>query len=682
MLWRQNFSDTVQDGIAWGHSTARAGGEPNDRGVALVITLLLLFLLSVMGLVAVLSTSSDMLINGYYNNYRGSFYAADSGLNIARQAMNNKVSTAFGTAFGTFVTPPPTNLDSLVSAVPGYITTNYGNTTPLPASQILSGPGSTNAGAAAYSWSEGFRITQVSLGLAPAVPNPTPGYTGDLITSYNYLYNYTLQSVGSARGSEQSTITENGSFTINVSGIPASYKESFSIYGAFITNYPPCLGPLVPGTMTGPMFTDGAWGFWPNGTYIFTDPVGQALADASYFDSGFNCYQSATSNFTAPNGQTIAPQFQGGFNLHQSPIPQPTDSFSQKWAALDGTGCGEGGTTCGGTTTPPAPTPAQMNAALKNINQTAYPTSGATSGVYLNYQNVNGTNTMAGGGLLVEGNAAVVLTAQTASNGDLQQVFTVTQGSTTTTMTIDLTANTTVVKSGSTTLTLAGVPANCSAMGTPPNPLGTPPSYCTTVPSLTTGSTPGTMLYVDGKISSLSGPGEGVGAIQDGAAVTITALNDIDITGDVVYKNEPVTMTQNQIPGTPVATLITGNDKNQDLGIFTANGNIVLSSSYPDDNLQVDGSQAAIGQNCASSSCGFLVNGCINTFNNVGGQIQTNIFSACMNTQNTYYDRRYMSRPGFAPPWFPATTVTNTGAITNPPIFNVQRTNWISSSGQ
>ena len=98
---------------------------------------------------------------------------------------------------------------------------------------------------------------------------------------------------------------------------------------------------------------------------------------------------------------------------------------------------------------------------------------------------------------------------------------------------------------------------------------------------------------------------------------------------------------------------------NQDLGIFTANGNIVLSSTYSNDNLQVDGSQAVIGSNCASSSCGFLVNGCINTFNNVGGQIQTNIFGACMNVQNTYYDRRYTSRAGFSPPWFPATTITN-----------------------
>ena len=61
---------------------------------------------------------------------------------------------------------------------------------------------------------------------------------------------------------------------------------------------------------------------------------------------------------------------------------------------------------------------------------------------------------------------------------------------------------------------------------------------------------PRTMVYVDGTITSLSGPGQGVPAIQDGAAVTITALNDIDITGDVIYKTEPVTVTQNQIPGT------------------------------------------------------------------------------------------------------------------------------------
>jgi len=189
------------------------------------------------------------------------------------------------------------------------------------------------------------------------------------------------------------------------------------------------------------------------------------------------------------------------------------------------------------------------------------------------------------------------------------------------------------------------------------------------------------MIYVDGAITSMSGPGEGVGAIQDGSAVSIVAVSDINITGDVVYKTEPVTMTQT--PGTTVATLINGNDHNQDLGIFTANGNIILSSPYTDDNLQVDGAQAVIGQNCSSSSCGFLVNGCINTFNNVGGQMQTNIFGACLNTENTYFDRRYTSRPGFGPPWFPSATITNTSSsTTTPPTFTLQRTSWVASSGQ
>jgi hypothetical protein len=362
----------------------------------------------------------------------------------------------------------------------------------------------------------------------------------------------------------------------------------------------------------------------------------------------------AQQQFKAPNGQTIAPQFQDGFSVGQPPITQPADSFSQKWAAVDGKGTGEA---------TPTPTAAELNADLKTVTGAAYPLAGATSGVYINYQMVNGVPTIglpgSGGGLYVEGNANIVLSTSGAS----AQVYTITQGSpaTTTTMTVDPVANTTVLKSGTTTLTVSGVPVNQSVY---PN-------------------TPGTMVYVDGAITSLTGPGEGVGAIQNGAAVTITALGDIDITGDVRYATEPVTTTQNQIPGTPVDTLIPGNNNGQDLGIFTANGNIVLSSPYADDNLQVDGSQAVIGSSCASNSCGFLVNGCINTFNNVGGQVQTNIFGACMNTENTYYDRRYNTVPGFAPPWFPSTTVTNVaGATTSPPSLTVQRTAWVASSGQ
>jgi len=271
----------------------------------------------------------------------------------------------------------------------------------------------------------------------------------------------------------------------------------------------------------------------------------------------------------------------------------------------------------------------------------------------------------------VQGNASVVLSVGTDTGGNPTQTYAITQGGTTTTITTDITLGTTKVVSGGTTLNLAGVPKNL-------------------VP---TTPTPATMLYVNGKITGLSGTGQGVPAIQDGVALSIVANGDVDITGDVVYKTEPVTTTQNQVVagttpaccnGSPVATLIPGHDNNQVFGIFTNTGNIQLSSPYGNNNLQVDGSLAAIGSSCSSSSCGFTVSGYINTFNNVGGQIQTNIFGANMSTENTYFDRRFTSKPGFAPPWFPSTQVATVDITTATPLAptitpSTQRISWLTS---
>jgi hypothetical protein len=265
---------------------------------------------------------------------------------------------------------------------------------------------------------------------------------------------------------------------------------------------------------------------------------------------------------------------------------------------------------------------------------------------------------MNGGGIYVEGNATVVLSPGTDGSGNLTQVYTVTQGSTTTTITTNPTANTTTISSGSTNRTLTGVPLN-KLLATP---------------------SPATMLYVDGTVN-LSGPtgssNQGHPAIQDGSQVTVAAGGDVNITGDIVYKHEPVTMDTNN-------TLIPANDTNQVLGIFTSSGNISLNSPYSNNNLQVDGALAAIGQNCASNKCGFTSTDNINTFNNVGGQIQGNIFSANMQTENTYFDRRFTSKPGFAPPWFPSTSVpqidiTSYTATRPVPTATVQRLSWVTT---
>src|SRR5882762_9817328 len=73
-------------------NNTRTRNRQGSRGVALITALLLLSLFTVMTLAMVIATSSDLLIDGYYRNLRGSFYAADSGLNAARQFMMNQLA--------------------------------------------------------------------------------------------------------------------------------------------------------------------------------------------------------------------------------------------------------------------------------------------------------------------------------------------------------------------------------------------------------------------------------------------------------------------------------------------------------------------------------------------------------------------------------------------------------------
>ncbi|PYV81303.1 MAG: hypothetical protein DMG93_15820, partial [Acidobacteria bacterium] len=39
---------------------------------------------------------------------------------------------------------------------------------------------------------------------------------------------------------------------------------------------------LVPGTISGPVFTNGAWTFGTSGQYIFTDSVGSVSANSGF----------------------------------------------------------------------------------------------------------------------------------------------------------------------------------------------------------------------------------------------------------------------------------------------------------------------------------------------------------------------------------------------------------------
>src|SRR5579864_3700082 len=577
---------------------------PRQRGIALVFTLLLLTMLMALSLAMAIALGSQTMIAGYYKNYRGAFYAADSGVNIMRQSMLNQLVAAVPATItaGTAPIPPTTAGTILTNIQTAYSSWNTVNSTGSWPEQfeLASGTASFSLSSCVVTWTgTGTGFTCTSL---PTAPN--------VITGYSYTYAYSITSSGQVQNTEQQSVTDLGNLVVNIGITPAGATTTlFSAWGMFIDKANECDGTtLVPGTITGPVFTNGGFTFTPS-TYIFTDNVGFGSTTAGFSPTnGGSCTDFAGPSYTdnvSGNRQTIAPQFNGaaGLQLNQPHIAVPTDSISQKWAAIDGKGIGE----------PAAPTNSDLNkdliATASGASRTPYPSGGAATGVYLPIIATTPTPPatlpltcasvpcMNGGGIYVEGNVdAVTLAASSVTVGGVShptQVFTIVQGSTTTTITVDpwpSSPTTTYQTNAGTSLSVSGVPANL----------------------INSPATPATMLYVDGNIGSgntgLSGPGSGNAAIQNNAEVTITANGNITITGDILYKTEPVTTTQNQIvpanlmtPGSICCNgdaadflipLASGNSL-QVLGIYTDNGNIQLNNKQGSGNLEIDASLAA-----------------------------------------------------------------------------------------
>jgi Tfp pilus assembly protein PilX len=670
----------------------------NTNGVALIFTLLILALLMVLSLGMVIALSSQTFIGGYYRNFRGAFYSADSGLNISRQVMVNKILSLVPTTVTVGSQPLPTGSDTTVQT---YVNGTYNVWTSIGGGQATnSWPGQfeiSSGNTATFAFANchlnttqtgsppaGGPYTCTSLPPASSTCSTTAGILTNcyVINSFQYTYNYALDILGEVKGNEQSELAENGSVQITVNISPPSgvtTNSSFAAWGMFIDQYSLCSGSyLVPGTISGPVFTNGGWTFGTTGKYIFTDSVGSANADAG-FQFSSSCAQLNSSSDTS-GGTTIAPTFQNGFNLGQPSVPLPTNSYNQFEAVLDGIGNG---------TVPISNNAsvlhATLNTFLKDASGAAYPPgSSATNGVYLPYYmngatptlgsaagTISGTSSPScGGGIYVEGDASVTVAPLAGST--TAQVYTIVQGTATYTVTINPTTNQTslkkVVGGTTTTKTVTGVPQDCA-------------------PGASAFSA--TMLYVDGNITSLSGPESGGAstgpAIQNGTELTITAASNVTLTGDIRYVTEPVTLTQT-VNGSgqtvPADTLIPANNFSQVLGIFTAGGNINLANSQSSGNLEIDASIAMI----KSGGSGGLVNtgNAINTLNIVGGRIQNTIQNINATTRNVFFDRRFAAN-NFAPPWFPSTTVTTVPAgvesstVSAPAVTRVQ---WVCKSCQ
>ena len=76
----------------------------NEKGVALVLAMIMIVLMSILGAFALSTSTTEIAISGNYRNSQDAFYAADSAVEYA--ATNGAIYTAIGTS----TTPQDLNL--------------------------------------------------------------------------------------------------------------------------------------------------------------------------------------------------------------------------------------------------------------------------------------------------------------------------------------------------------------------------------------------------------------------------------------------------------------------------------------------------------------------------------------------------------------------------------------------
>jgi Tfp pilus assembly protein PilX len=218
----------------------------DSRGIALITTLLLLTVMIAMTLGMVIAVTSDMLIGRYYQTYRSSFYAGDSGVNIVRQYMLNQLVTnatvAVGTSFASTYPPPLSATDA---------SSTLTNALNLYQSSASASNRKINSGQGANSWPGSFYVVNTlanTPGTTLASPNCTPIFTqptaGTLspasgpydcgasyptctgactnfaITDFQYKFPYAITAIGQSSGSEQQLVEDSGQLVLDIHVAP------------------------------------------------------------------------------------------------------------------------------------------------------------------------------------------------------------------------------------------------------------------------------------------------------------------------------------------------------------------------------------------------------------------------------------------------------------------------------
>jgi Domain of unknown function (DUF4900) len=447
---------------------------------------------------------------------------------------------------------------------------------------------------------------------------------------YEIFYNYTITSIGSVSPKFRREVILSGNFSIQL------HLQNFAMYALFTDTHTTSGGTPVwftnTTTFNGPVHTNDEFRFLQFPT--FTSVLESVNSNAWFYNNGTNIERAANSNVSGgvridaplvppdPDPQAATP---ATFSRGVPVIPLPSGPYNQQGVAI---GLNPGNTS--------PVTPAQIAAAVPELNGTSPIPNGIYVPVQDSCQSMPGDSM--GGGIYVEGD----LDSLTLSVSGSTAVYTFTQGTTTTTVTVDRTNNQTTVWSNN--WLPPSTSGSCPGAAQPPDTrtfTGVPKGY------QGPGNNNGAIIYVDGAINSLSG------TLQQNEETTIATAGDITIQDNILYQNPPNPSDPNSNP----VNL---------LGLYSSGGNIVVGASAPNsitiDAVLMAGSTGSptpsqiyvAGYNTGSprgtaTVLGGLIEKYYGPFGTVNGQgVQQTGYG-----RNFTYDTR-MSR-GFSPPYFPTT---------------------------
>jgi hypothetical protein len=378
----------------------------NEKGIALVISLLIIIVLLALTSILVLRTVTERRHIQWAVNETQAFYIAEAGGNASLDVLDDLINNQLKTTLNNM---SPSGALSLVQT---YIDDGVGfllATVKDPDGNPLLTQNGSNA-----EYSVGpINVADGTYSLTIVMREKSNPIT-IATNTWDFPFQFSVEAQGDMAGLDK-TVLLNGDFTIRVQ------KDNFAKFALFTNEQETPGGTNVWFTdnthFDGPVHTNRRFNFALNPSGTFNDQITQTEQRARFYNHGYTVLLDADHN-----GTRDVPTFNNGFSRGEDTIS--LSSLTQQQDMID---------------------------------QVTAGSSFTTNGIHLPR---NGTDLS--GGIYIKGDSDIDISV----DGNNNAVYNITQGSTSQTITVDRANNQTVVDDGSTATTYTGVPDGVDGAGT------------------------------------------------------------------------------------------------------------------------------------------------------------------------------------------------------------------------